>query len=254
MQRETLIRYGRSVVTKDTAKALDRVVEATADLGFKIDISAPEEDPFPTHLSMLRAGRQVRFEPVFEEEVVDVRKLGLLWSVVIPLSFVPHDRDPLPSPFQTVFYYYGPWQVLYERLIAEGRGDVAKLSVVAAAQADVGKWEGARPLERFVQAQLHRIGRNPGPVDGYVGPRTAAAVQEAGLKGMTMEQIAEALKDYDTGVPRRLKRVHGHVVIPGRDVSVEAHGGVKTLTTPHGVGLVIDGPGRVVLDIGGEDG
>jgi len=189
---------------------------------------------------------------VFPEDVPLPVRLASLWSVVVPLHFTPWDRDPLPSATEHVFHYLGPWQTLYERLIASGLGEHAWVSACIAAQCDVGVWEGDREVERFVQAQLHRIGQNPGPVDGRIGVQTVAAIQALGRKFIQdLNLLAVELAQEKTGtLTRSGNRSYGHVVIPERELSVAAFGKVRATGTTNGVALTVDGPGRIIIDIG----
>jgi hypothetical protein len=142
--------------------------------------------------------------------------LASLWSVVVPLRFTPWDRNPVPSSTDHVFHFLGPWQTLYERLIASGRGEHAWVSTCIAAQCDVGAWKGDRELQRFVQAQLHRIGQNPGPLDGQIGARTVAAIHALGLKSLRdLALLAEELKSRQTGVIFPTN-------VPGKELSASA--------------------------------
>lgn len=253
MKREKLIRFGVLTVTPDTAQVLEKAARQAVLHGFKIDFQKPEPWwELPASLSMLSAGRGVFMRAVFEEDVPLPLRLARLWAVTVPLQITPWDRDPLPSATEHVFHYLGPWQTLYQRLIASGEGEHAWVSACIAAQCDVGVWEGDRKIERFVQAQLHRIGQNPGPVDGRIGPRTVAAIHALGMKSLKdLKVLAEELKNRQTGVISSRNRVYGHVVVPGREMSVAAHGKVRAVKTAQGVALTVDGPGRVIVDIEG---
>ena len=119
-------------------------------------------------------GREIRLESP------DLRSL---WSIAIPLGFTPWSRWPVPGELDDLFHFAGPWQQVVDRLLAEGRGELAWQSACCAASCDVGAWKGDRELERFVQAQLHRVGANPGSLDGVVGRRTVDALNSIGLSG-----------------------------------------------------------------------
>lgn len=253
MKRERLVRKGVLTVTPDTAEALEKIAREAGKQGFKIDFQRPVPmEGVPRQLSMVEAGRCVSMRAVFGSEVPDAIGLAKLWGVAVPLHFTPWDRNPVPSPTDQVFHFLGPWETLYQRLIASGRGEHAWASTCVAAQCDVGVWEGNRELERFVQAQLHRIGQNPGPIDGQIGPQTVAAIHALGLKDVRdLTLLAKELESRPTGVISSANRVYGHVVVPGRDLSVSTFGKIKSTKTKNGVALTIDGPGRVVVDIGG---
>ena len=254
MQRIQLIQYGPLTVTPDVAAALDQVTHRAKEEGFLVHFSQAYPAPLDP-LSMVTAGRCVLMRLVLrggdQFQLDNAVALARLWSVVVPLQFTPWDRDPLPSQTEEVFHFLGPWQTLYERMIASGRGEHAWASAAVAAQCDAGVWKGDREVERFVQAQLHRIGHNPGPLDGRIGPHTLGAIHALGLKSFeSLEVLAQELASRKTGVIADRARVVGHVVVPGKNVQVNTFGKVRSSKTPNGVALAIDGPGRVVIDIG----
>lgn len=209
----------------------------------------------PPHLNMRITGREVmikfRFkqDPLADEFSLKAREVAALWGLVIPLGFTPWDRHPVVTDTSHVFHYLGPWHQLHDHLLGEGRGEYAWESVVAACQLDVGTWGGNKTTERFVQAQLHRIGLNPGPVDGLVQERTLETIKAAGLHGMSMNDLTRALVEKQSVGPVRDDRTTGYVILPNRKFTVAPYGGVKAVRTPQGAALTVDGPGRVVIDV-----
>jgi len=175
--------------------------------------------------------------------------LALLWSQVVPLGLTPWMRYPISHSEDHVFHVFGCWQIVYDRLIAEGRGHHAWTSLCVAALCDVGAWTGNKLVERSVQTQLHRIGHSPGAIDGRIGDRTLAALRAAGLGEIPLkDSLGELNSRKSVKVPRRARK-QGHIVLPGIDFSVHSFGGVTHLTQPGGAGLGITGPGRVVIDV-----
>lgn len=269
VQRTSLVAYQGSVVTPDVAEALRHLEIAAADRGgIRISYTGtPRTDlnweskagptECPPHLSMRPTGREVLLKAELEsyEGAPELRReaeIAVLWGLAIPLRFLPWKRHPTPGGGDTVFHYLGPWQTLHDHLLSEGRGEIAWASVCAAAQVDVGSWYGTKMVERFVQAQLHRIGFACGPIDGEIGPRTAGAIQALGMQGIALKELAQALaKIRDPrrhGSGRRL----GHLVLPGDDVSVVSYGEVAVAKTQHGASVTVDGPGRFVVSVGEE--
>jgi hypothetical protein len=129
---------------------------------------------------------------------------------------------------------------------------MAWASVCAAAQTDVGTWHGPKNVERFIQAQLHRLGLHCGPVDGEVGERTTEALRALGVQGTVLEEAARTLARFKTPTIEPSERRFGQIVLPGDDLTVVTYGKVSTTRTRQGVSLTVDGPGKVILNIGDE--
>ena len=275
MKRLPVVSYRSGALTPDTIEALRQLELRAAEIeGVRIRFTGGVQprsmvwsevlkNTGPTNQSparsMVPTGREVYLgltledyegSPVNQAE----RQLALLWGLAIPLGFTPWLRYPVSqSGADQVFHYFGPWKMLFDHLHSEGRGEHAWESVVAAAQSDVGHWEGTKPVERFVQAQLHRLGFHCGLVDGSIGPFTTQALNALGIKGKPLSEIAEYLATVPDMTTTEEKRSRGHVVIPNRPFQVETFGAIHSVKTPHGVALTIDGPGRVLLNIGGSD-
>lgn len=270
MQRERLVQYRGDTLVADTIEALRQLELRVAKLdNIELEISGPQRTAMswdglsiasgftkqPPHTSMWITGREVcislRFkeDPFADPNSKEAREVAALWGLVIPLGFTPWDRYPVVTETRRVFHYLGPWHQLHDHLLGEGRGEYGWTSVVAACQLDVGTWGGDKPTERFVQAQLHRIGLNPGPVDGMIQDRTLATIKAAGLHGMSMSELAKVLAEKQTIGPVRDDRTTGYVVIPNRKFSLAPFGGVKAVRTPTGAAITVDGPGRLVIDV-----
>lgn len=246
MHRVRLMTYKGMIVAPDVGAAL-RALEAEANRGgWRIRHIKPDQQPY-SELSLLPAGREVWL--TFEKDGVDtLGSLYATWGAAVPLGFTPKLRDPLLEEGHMIFRYFGPWQALYGKMLAEGRGHLAWPSVCAAAQGDVGKWEGDKEESRFVQAQLHRMGRNPGPIDGVVGQRTAAAIESLSLPRASLTVVADHLRAVNP--PKKTSKVdRGHLHIPKRKLVVESYGGVTAWPMSNGAGFEVSGPGRIVVDV-----
>ncbi len=268
--RERLLQYRGAALTTDTIEALRQLEIRLARFGnVELEFSGPRKPEMswnglarsrgpteqPAHTSLRIAGREIyltlkyKEDPLVDPGTVEARELATLWGGAIPLGFTPWNRYPTPGRTQQVFHYLGPWNLLYDHLIGEGKGEFAWASVCAAAQLDVGTWEGGRETEMFVQAQLHRIGLNPGIVDGQIRDRTVATIKAAGYDGSALKELAKVLAERKNSKAATEERTIGHVVVPNRKFSVSSYGGVKTTRTQSGVALTIEGPGRLVVDL-----
>ena len=246
MYRQRLKTYKGLIVTADTAEAL-RLLENRANDNGRWKIKYTPQVASSDPLSLLPAGREVQL--AFEKPGVSPQDaLNAAWGCAVTLGFTPKLRYPLVEPGSMVFHFFGPWQGLYGLLLAEGRGHLAWPSVCCAAQCDVGEWKGDREEARFIQAQLHRMGRNCGPIDGVIGQRTAAAIESMALPRGTLVQVAEHLRAAEP--PKVASQVgRGHLHIPGYGLVVEGYGGVKAWPIQTGAGIEVTGPGRLVVDV-----
>lgn len=273
MKRLDLVAFRNSLLTPDTAEAIRRVeLRAAAVGGVRLSFLGPNargftwetgrSDPGPTgmppHASMRNTGREVRLrlhliDPGgLSPEDVRRKEVEILWGAAVPCGLVPWTRYPLPGPGDDVFHHFGPWQPLYDSLLGEGRGELAWTSVCAAAQSDVGKWEGDRAVERFVQAQVHRLGIPCGAVDGVVGDRTQSALRALGVRGMRLEEVAAHLAQMTPSRAAAESRGHGYIIVGDIQANAVASGKVALMRTLQGYTVAVDGPGRVILDLGGD--
>jgi len=275
MPRTTLTHQRGTVIAPDVAERL-RLLEVRTQDAWKGKVrirytGVPDaaatwdgvrSDPGPTgialpELSMRPTGREVYLRAVVSEsDDFGARAAGIeaLWSVAVPLGFVPWNRHPVPGPCDDVFHVPGPWAGLVEAHWAFGEGERAWASLCCASQLDVGRWGGDKVPERTLQAHLHRVGHPCGPVDGVVGERVLAAVRRTPLAGLPVAQAASAAEALPDPTPARSNvtgRRTGAVDVPGDDVTATGHGGVRVAKTPRGYALEVDGPGRVVVDVGG---
>lgn len=258
-----LVAYRNSVVTADTAEALRRLEASAAALqipDLRIQYSGVhqssaswagvEQSPGPTglppHLSMRPSGREVYLSlSKFGEPM---RELALLWGLAIPLGFHPWSRYPVPGPGQEVFHYFGGLASIVDFFHAEGQGEHAWPSVCAAGQVLAGTWGGDRPLERKIQAHLHRLGVHCGPIDGEVGERTLSCLRALGFGGLPLQDALLKIEKLSPPKPRKLK-THGFLTIPD-PVEGFSSGGVKLTKTPSGFSVFVGGPGRAIFEFG----
>lgn len=233
--------------TPDTVEAIKRLEEAAWAKGkWKIQLHPPGT---ASGASLVPAGREVHLTLVHDKEPTPQRALEALWGFAIPQGFTPWSRYPILAHDSLIFHYLGPWQALLDRLMSEGRGHLAWPSVCAAARVDVGAWTGENEEAVFIQAQLHRVGLNPGPVDGVIGTRTTKAMERLGLVRPSMVKAIEHLRNAQVAVSPQAKSGKGFITIPGKRLAIGAFGGVSVVTTPTGASLDIRGPGRVIVDI-----
>jgi len=263
MKRLSLVHARGGSITADTAEALRqlemrcadrgnlRLLVKTVPLGGVDDLQWRERF---SEWSMKHTGRWVNLvlefdEPEVEKEKEAMHALAVLWALAIPCGFTPQQRYPILTLGESIFHCLGPWQILYDHLMGEGRGEEAWPSMCAAAQADVGTWKGDRATERFVQAQLHRVGVNVGPIDGQLAHRSLTGLKRLGLDSMPLTDAAVRLAEMGTTQPKPQDRAIGHIVVPGQNLAIVCSGQVYSTKTATGAALTIDGPGRAVLDL-----
>jgi len=256
MRRQQLVSYMGLVLTVDTVQALKHLQDRAHEVGgWQVKITGPTPGTRDKDLlSLVPAGREVQM--TFEREGSSYEEsLYALWGCAVPLGFTPWMRYPVARDDLEVidsmtFHFYGEWAMVLDRLLAEGRGHLAWPSLCCAAQVDVGVWQGDHPVERFVQAQLHRVGAGCGPVDGVVSARTLSVLATLGVTQPELDKAAVLLASRSTPTAPPQERLKGHVAMPGCPLTLHAFGGVKAVRTPQGATLTVDGPGRVVMDIG----
>jgi len=154
--------------------------------------------------SFHNAGRSIdidvaslRFPGVAKDKQLDV-----FWELAKPFGWRPVISAPSEGAAESWhFDFMGPWLPVYERLLTLKlrASDGKAYSMTAhAACTDIGEYGPlARPVERAVQAQLHRAGFNPGVIDGFMGAKTLAAVDEAAphAPGLTSTVAPMAMLD-----------------------------------------------------------
>lgn len=251
--RVELMRFRSLLVTADTKQALERADEHAKKYGYILEFT-PEEGPQPPPYSMENTGRQVgvRLSLATSGTLDATQRIAVVWSILVPFGFTPWTRYPLPGDHSHIFHFLGPWSSLQDRMLSEGRGHLTWPSLCVSAQLDVGAWEGGRATERFVQAQLHRIGYNPGAVDGIIGNRTLQALRALGAQGRPLTEVATQLAQREVVRSLGGKAVAGQIRIPGRQVSVETAGGITAEHTGGDVRLQVSDVGTVIVRVGQE--
>lgn len=224
---------GVGTLTPDTCEALRTLVERAEVRGLLLT-------PVKSIGNQTPAGRGISVTIQDTDEA-----LRLLWSIAVPLGFTPNSRYPVRGTRNEVLTFVGPWQGLLDRLCGEGRGHLAWGSLVTACALDL---EASENLVGFIQAQLHRIGANPGNIDGVLGERTKSALTALGISS-DLEEAAEYLKNMEVQVIANSEDGpwRGQVIGHGL-VSIASHGQVAVTRTPNGAALTIEGPGRVIAD------
>lgn len=272
IHRERLVQYKHASMTSDVIEALRQLEVVAAKRNFLVEFQGRSRDNMswddlrvdsgpsgqPPVSSMASTGREVslslRFieDPLDDLDTLELREIAALWAMAVPLGFTPWDRNPVVGPTKGLFHYLGPWDLLYDNLLSVGMGEFAWASVCCAAQCDVGNWGGAQPVERFVQAQLHRLGMNPGPVDGNVDKPTLDTMQALGLEGLDFVDVAKALIQREPSKEVKSERQTGHVILPVDHFSIFPTGGIKAIKNSTGATLTIDGPGRFTVVVDGH--
>jgi len=247
MSRTELTTFsGVGELTPDTSKALKTLVERAEEAGMSITVTTSFGPYKPK-------GRSICVS------LKDADTLSKLWSIAVPLGFTPWSRYPVPGTLNENLYFLGPWQAVLDRLCAEGRGHLAWPAMCKAAEADMQDLESGEEEEvseeelvLFIQAQLHRVGMNPGNLDGVLGSRTKEALTVLGapLDPKTSSEYLAGLPtprtiQYEEGPWRG--QVSGHGL-----VSIATHGQVAVTRTANGAALTIEGPGRVIADFAPE--
>lgn len=224
---------GVGSLTPDTCEALRTLAERAEVRGLLFTPSKSLGPQAPT-------GRSINVTIQESEEA-----LRLLWSLAVPLGFTPSSRYPIRGTRNEVLTFVGPWQGLLDRLCGEGRGHLAWSALVKASDLDL---DASENLIEFIQAQLHRVGANPGNIDGILGERTKSALEALGVSS-DIEQAAAYLKDLKVQVLTSSEDGpwRGQVIGHGL-VSIASHGQVAVTRTPNGAALTIEGPGRVIAD------
>lgn len=242
MSRTELQDFQGVGITPDTAKALESLVEQANEAGIDIKVIAVQGG------STQPLGRSLTVT------LKDSGDLPKLWSIAVPLGFTPWSRYPVPGTINESLYFLGPWQAVLDRLCAEGRGHLAWPAMCLAAALDTLDLEdedeviSEEKYIQYLQAQLHRVGMNPGNLDGVLGTRTKEALTVLGSP-LDPTQACSYLSQlespstiqYEEGPWRG--QVSGHGL-----VSIATHGQVAVTRTATGAALTIEGPGRVIAD------
>lgn len=192
-----------------------------------------------TPLSALYTGREFHIQ-------IDA-PIESLWSVAIPLGFIPWNRYPVQDDNAHIFHYYGKWAPLIDFLHSEGMGEWAWSSFCCASLLEIGSWEGDKPIERAIQMHLHRLGIHCGPIDGIIGERTLQSLKTLGLSELRNQEILEKIQNWDFPEPVVKKQGLGHLHLGSHDAKVFTSGGVKAIQSHNGYTISIQGSGRIIV-------
>lgn len=262
--RLPLSSWRRGVVAQDVAETLRHVELRASRMKFpgvlRVEVpssasstwSGVESDPGPTgygpELSMRPAGRELRLW-VEAPGLSRQKAVELIWAAAVPCGVTPWLRYPVCGAGDDVFHVLGPWQALYDSMLGEGLGELAWPSLCAAAQADVGRWEGPMGDVVFLQAQLHRLGAPCGPVDGEVTERVLSCARALGIPPHLLPREAGLqLSRRETPKPKRGSRGVGFISL-GSGATATASGSAYLTRTAHGYAVTYDGYGRIVVDL-----
>lgn len=236
-------------LTPDALNAIQKLEEhAYKTWGWRLICDQAPQKVLPSTQSLASAGREVYMRLEHPTHQNPQRALEALWGFAIPLGFTPWPRHPVlvGAAYEHVFHFLGPWQVVYDRMIAEGRGHLAWSSVRAAALSDVGAYAEPNKEGVFLQAQLHRVGQNPGAVDGVLGPRTAQAFQALELATGKRFTKAQWLAKLPTFQPPKQSSLA--IISCTTNHQIQSFGEIQTIRSNQGAKVKINGPGRIVVD------
>lgn len=260
--RIDLFPYQGCYLTLDTVKALQAAESQIHNKGGKLllaerPLAMMSWEEVQNNPGLLGNSPTVSAIPTGREVVLSIEgirpewEIPLLWGTLVPLGFIPWDRYPtVSSPTRRVFHKVGPWRFLLDYLPATGQGEESWASFCAAAQVDVGKWEGKGRTERMIQAQLYRIGLGHGPVDGKIGEITRKAIVKAGFGSLNLASLAERLCQAESH-PAAITSQRGQINFSGSEIIPQSFGDIKIVRTPSGASFSVEGPGRIVLDFSG---
>lgn len=244
--RQVLAKHRGLFLTQDTINALKSFERRAWEGGewraeyLELDTSRP----------LAKAGREVLVR-LTHDRATPERSLAATWAFIVPSGFTPWNRYPVQGEHDLMFHYLGPWGPLHDRLCAEGRGHMAWDSVCKASLLSVGEWDGDRKVETQVQAHLHRIGMNCGPLDGVLGPRTLTCIEALGLTNTAIDQVLEHLEEAEPPKPQPRERGKGYVSVPGWKATAVAFGGIEAVRNSEaGFTLRVTAPGRLIVDVG----
>lgn len=248
MKRTPLRSHKGVLVTPDTFEAVGQLKKQASLKGFRVSVDSSENHAQSSPLS--KAGREVLIT-FTREHTHPQERLNALWALAIPLGFTPLSRYPILKGPSEVFHFFGEWRSVYDRLMAEGRGHLALPALTAAALSDVGLWGGERSEVFFIQAQLHRLGRNPGALDGVIGPRTIGAIESLSLDKVPTPLLPSKLASMETHKQSKGPIEKGVVALntSSRRLTVRGHGGVVVNQNTKGASFEVHSPCRIVVDI-----
>ena len=111
------------------------------------------------------------------DDVPRKEKLDWLWDIAIPIGWRPIIKSPREGQSEAWhFDFMGPWSIVRDRL------DYGQTAMAGVLDSGGGKGLYARPWERWVQAQIHRVGAvDIGDIDGHLGKMTLVGIKALDL-------------------------------------------------------------------------
>lgn len=238
-----LVSFRGSFVHPECLEPLHKLDRKGKDAGWKslkIEACGFGDHDFEP-LSALHTGREIHM-------LVDA-PIASLWSVAIPLGFIPWNRYPVEDNNKHIFHYYGKWAPLIDSLHSEGRGEWAWSSFCGASLLEIGAWRGDKPVERQIQMHLHRLGIHCGPIDGVVGERTLQALKNLGLSELKPPEILEKIQDWDFDPVEKGKDEVGYLYLAGKPAQVFTSGEVRAIQSHNGYTISLEGSGRIIVHV-----
>ena len=123
------------------------------------------------------------------DSVAQNLKLDWLWERAKPLGWRPIIKTADEGKSEAWhFDFLGPWAPVLDRIGYE------QTAICGVLDLGLGEDVFARAEERWIQAQLHRVGQDVGDVDGYLGKNTYAGLVNVNLTAdMPRSAVLEAL-------------------------------------------------------------
>ena len=234
-------------VVPELSEAIRQLEKALAKVGdVRLKVCAPT---ITSEMSV--AGRELELSLV-SEKYEKKECVFILWGCAIPLGFTPMDRYPnLNTETKNIFHFLGEWNVYLSNLMSMGMGEYAWQSVCLAAQFDVGVASTTYNNQkvRYIQSQLGRWGLYKGLVNGIMSPDLQTSLATLGIQSLSDEEIIDFLNKGVVSEKTLSKTRTGFLSLPQVPFRVSSYGRVHTNQTKEGVEVVVEGSGRVVLDI-----
>ena len=111
-----------------------------------------------------------------------LENLDKLWDIAQAIGWTPIIKEARENASESWHFdlFDEDWAATRNRLKVEKVSDPYGMTAMCACL-DLGFDYYGKGEARALQAQLHRIGQNPGPVDGDIGQRTELALVAAGF-------------------------------------------------------------------------
>jgi hypothetical protein len=242
--RTSLISLRGIRVVPELAEAIQRLEGSLVKIGdVRLKVSSSNAT------DMGKAGREVLLE-LISSKYSDKECHLILWGCAIPCGFTPLDRYPnLNTETKNVFHYIGQWQPFLSSLLSYGLGEFAWENTCLASLLDVGLARPSNIKVCYIQAQLARLGLYVGNIDGVYSEMVNKGLSTLGMVGKEENEIISLLNDEKAKPPKKNEPLSGFITLPEIPFRASSYGEVSTVQKKNGVELVIEGTGRVVLDL-----